>query len=129
MTLLVPGAVTSPEGLTGRVAAYLGLASSDRLLVIAEQVVGLARGYTRGVGFEIAGQVPDDLGAALVTACARLYALAPKGVASKTIGDLTIEYDRAQWGWSLAERLVLDRYRVRVSGGPVTVPGVTYGGY
>ena len=75
-------------------------------------VTVLAKSYTRGQGF--AGNEPNrEIAAVICTASARLAGNGPQ-LRRKRIDD--IEYDYAlqsSFSWSLAEQLVLNRYRVR----------------
>ncbi len=60
-----------------------------------------------------ADPLPDDLAAVIITAAARL-ATNPGGLASKRVSELEITYARGAAGdWTLAERLAVDRWRVR----------------
>ncbi len=77
---------------------------------VLEQVVRAAKGYTRGEGFHTEGWCARTWRG--VIASARLLGEVP-GVRSREIGEATVSYRPGQWGWSLAERVVLDRYRTR----------------
>lgn len=130
VSLLPVTGPTSPVAVAA--AGLLGTVADERLAAVGYVVTKLAVGYTRGQGFDLTGTAcSEDIFTVIAMATARMDRLeAARGLASKEVGDIRIEYDRAQWGWSLAERLVLDRYRVRVASGdgPVTAPPAP-GGY
>ena len=76
-------------------------------------VTTLAKSYTRGNGFT--GNEPvTDIAAAIVTASARLAANGEQ-LARKRVDDVEYEYSTlaSSFSWSLAEQMVLNRYRVR----------------
>jgi len=81
--------------------------------VAVEQVLALAKAYTRGRGF--AGDGPNaDISAVVVTAAARLVANPRQiGVELPSGPSATIAYRGGFTGWSLAELAALNRYRVR----------------
>ena len=97
------------------VGAFLGMANPPAHAgAVLQAVTRLARGYTRGNGWETAGGLlPEDLAGAVLSATARRLQHV-EGIAAKEIGDVRLEFDRSGWAWSLAERVVLDRYRLRV---------------
>lgn len=80
----------------------------------ADQVVAavteMAKGYTRGRGFTADAPEPD-IGAVIITASARLYEN-PQGVVSQAMGPLAVEHGQFT-GWTVAELIVLNRYRER----------------
>lgn len=95
-----------------RVAEFLGQGDDSTLVALAgvhaEIIAAMAHAYTRGQGF--ASGVPNaEVAAVITTATARLVAN-PEQVAS-TVG--TISERGGFSGWTLAERFVLNRYRVR----------------
>jgi hypothetical protein len=72
----------------------------------------LAKGYTRGHGFD--GNEPNDEIAAVITmASARLAANTAQASQSQTMGDLGRDVRSFFTGWTIAEQIVLIRYRVR----------------
>lgn len=75
-------------------------------------VTELAKSYTKGRGF--VGPVPTrDIAAVIVTAAARL---ADNGAQRRRTRVDDVEYDHGNqpaFCWSLAEQIVLNRYRVR----------------
>jgi hypothetical protein len=72
----------------------------------------MAKSYTRGRGFT--GTEPNaEIAAVIATASARL-ASNGTGLQRKKVDDVEYEYSLAGFsGWTLAERIVLDRYRVK----------------
>ncbi len=85
--------------------------NTDAELVIPI-VTTMAKAYTRGRGFD--GDEPnDELAAVIITAAARLAANPRQlGVRDK-VDDVEREYRTGFAGWTLAEQIVLNRYRVR----------------
>ena len=75
-------------------------------------VTTMAKAYTRGRGFT--GAEPNgDIAAVISTASARLAANGT-GLMSKKVDDVEYQYSLASsFGWTLAEQIVLNRYRVR----------------
>lgn len=75
-------------------------------------VTTMAKAYTRGRGFN--GNEPNaEIAAVITTASARLSANGT-GLMSKKIDDIEYQYSLASsFGWTLAEQIVLNRYRVR----------------
>lgn len=71
----------------------------------------MARAYTRGNGFNTDGEPNDEIAAVITLAAARLAANAPQLLSTVTVGHRTRTYSSSFQGWTLAERLVLDRYR------------------
>lgn len=97
--------------VTGQlVANFLGQGDDGSLVTLAgthaEIVTSMARAYTRDGGF--ADGVPNtDIASAITTATARLVAN-PEQL-STVVGTVSIRGGFN--GWTLAERLVLNRYR------------------
>lgn len=75
-------------------------------------VTVMAKSYTRGRGFT--GAEPNtEIAAVIATASARLAANGT-GLASKRVDDVEYQFSlTSSFGWTLAERIVLDRYRVK----------------
>ncbi|WP_261623510.1 hypothetical protein [Nesterenkonia marinintestina] len=73
-------------------------------------VTAMARAYTRGNGFTADG-VAEDVAAVITTAAARLVAN-PEQI-HYSVG--AVRYSGGFKGWSLAETMVLNRYRKRAS--------------
>ncbi len=75
-------------------------------------VTALAKGYTRGRGFT--GATPtQDIAAVIVTAAARLAANTGQLPVDETAGPFSRSLRAAFQGWTLAEQIILNRYRVR----------------
>jgi hypothetical protein len=78
-------------------------------------VTVLAKSYTRGQGFT-ENEPNEEIAAVIVTASARL-AVNGSQLARKRVDDVEYEYSpsslASSFSWSLAEQLVLNRYRVR----------------
>lgn len=80
-------------------------------------VTTIAKAYTRGAGFTAGpgGNEPnDEIAAVIATASARL-SQNPKGLSQQRIDDCEVQYSKLSSGfaWTLAEQIVLNRYRVR----------------
>lgn len=76
-------------------------------------VTTIAKAYTRGRGFT--GNEPNaEIAAVITTASARL-SQNPKGLSQQRIDDCEVQYSLLSSGfaWTLAEQIVLNRYRVR----------------
>lgn len=100
----------TPEELAGRVADVRG--GADQASTVIDIVTSMANAYTRGGGFSGAGEPNSDIAAVIVTASVRLLAHADQLPRSESMGAFSVDYPRGGFsGWSLAERLVLDRYR------------------
>lgn len=97
--------------VTGQsVAEFLGQGDDDGVVTLAEAhaaiVTQMARAYTRDGGFT--DGVPNaEIAAVITTAAARLVSN-PEQL-STTIGTISIRGGFS--GWTLAERLTLNRYR------------------
>ena len=99
--------------ITGQtVADFLGQGNDASLVTLAEKsadvVTQMARAYTRDGGFT-AGVPNAEIASVITTAAARLVAN-PEQLGS-TIGTVSIR--GAFNGWTLTERLVLNRYRIK----------------
>ncbi|MGY4709063.1 hypothetical protein ACXDF8_05770 [Mycolicibacterium sp. CBM1] len=97
--------------VTGQlVADFLGQGDDSSLVTLAEShadiVTQIARAYTRDGGFT-EGVPNADIAAVITTAAARLVAN-PEQI-STTIGTVSVRGGFS--GWTLTERLVLNRYR------------------
>ncbi len=96
-----------PTYVSGADVAALSAQPADRAVSL---VLEMARGYTRGRGFDPASGMPGaDVAAVIVTAAARLAANV--GQTPATAGGLTLGVGWS--GWTLAEQMVLNRYRAR----------------
>lgn len=88
----------------------------DALEDARSDVIALASSYTRGRGFERGpAALPADLRAVVHAASVRMlwHVRHPAGVRSESMGPFAVQYDTAGFGWTVAEKCVLDRYRVR----------------
>ena len=76
-------------------------------------ITTIAKAYTRGRGFS--GNVPnDEIAAVITTASARFVANPKQASEASTTGPFILDRrSRGFEGWTLAEQLVLNRYRVR----------------
>jgi len=76
-------------------------------------ITTLAKAYTRSNGFT--GNEPnDDIAAVITTASARFVANPKQASEAKTVGPFVLDRrSRGFEGWTIAEQLVLNRYRVR----------------
>jgi len=97
--------------VTGQlVADFLGQGDDVGLVTLAEShaqiVTNMARAYTRDGGFT-AGVPNDEIGSVITTAAARLVSN-PEQL-STTVGTISVRGSFS--GWTLAERLTLNRYR------------------
>ena len=85
---------------------------SGDVATVVPLVTTMAKAYTRGRGFT--GNEPNaEIAAVITTASARLSANG-NGLMAKKIDDIEYQYSLASsFGWTLAEQIVLNRYRVR----------------
>ena len=75
-------------------------------------VTTMAKSYTRGHGFD--GNEPnEEIAAVIVTASARLAANPAQLATDQTAGPFSRSIRGGFDGWTLAEQIVLNRYRVR----------------
>ncbi|ADG80471.1 putative protein OS=Tsukamurella paurometabola (strain ATCC 8368 / DSM / CCUG 35730 /CIP 100753 / JCM 10117 / KCTC 9821 / NBRC 16120 / NCIMB 702349/ NCTC 13040) OX=521096 GN=Tpau_3899 PE=4 SV=1 [Tsukamurella paurometabola] len=90
------------------VAAFLGQ-GDEQTVALAEEhariVTAQASAYTRGKGF-VDGEPNDEIASVIVTAAARLAAH-PEQIFT-SVGNVNL---RGSTGWTVTERIVLDRYR------------------
>lgn len=85
------------------------LAQGD-VTTVVPLVTTMAKAYTRGRGFT--GDEPNpEIAAVIATASARLAGNGAQ-LRRKKVDDVEYEYGGFT-GWTLAERIVLDRYRVK----------------
>lgn len=75
-------------------------------------ITSLASAYTRGVGFDD-GVPNDEIKAVILTASARLLSHPRQVGIDETIGPQSARLYNAPVNWSVAELMVLNRYRVR----------------
>ena len=99
------------SAVTGQlVAEFLGQGDDTRAVALAEAhaeaITLMARAYTRDGGFRD-GVPNDEIASVIKTAAARLTAN-PEQIPT-TVGTLSVRGGFS--GWTLAERLTLNRYR------------------
>ncbi|WP_235733812.1 hypothetical protein [Mycolicibacterium austroafricanum] len=99
-------------------AAFLGKPNDAALVELAGKhltvVKAMAKAYTRGVGFDSHGYPSsDDLVAVLITATARMVTHPEQIARTDTAGPFTRQIAGGFTGWTLAETMVLNRYRKR----------------
>ena len=102
---------SSTPTLVTRVAAFTGGTwSTGATTEHVEAATSYVKAYVRDVGFWH-GWPNDELASVIVSVAARSLAN-PTGVWQTTTGPFSVSYSRTE-GFTLAERAVLDRYRVR----------------
>jgi hypothetical protein len=75
-------------------------------------IATMAKAYTRGRGFD--GNEPnDEIAAVITTASARLASNTAQVSQNQTMGDFGRDVRSSFQGWTVAEQMVLDRYRVK----------------
>lgn len=88
-----------------------------RAIMLADSSVPLvtafAKAYTRGRGFDAQGEPNEEIAAVITTASARLGSNTAQTSTSRTDGEVTREQRSWFTGWTLAELMVLNRYRKR----------------
>lgn len=100
----------TPE-LAARVVEFLGTGDTGQAIAHTDATVSFVKAYTRGVGFQL-GEYPNpELESVIVTAAARSMSN-PSNVQQQTSGPFTVTHFNVG-GFTLTERAVLDRYRVR----------------
>ena len=101
----------STPALVDKVAAFTGgTLPTDAATEHVEAATSYVKAYVRDVGF-VSGLPNDELASVIVSVAARSLAN-PTGVWQTTTGPFSVSYSRTE-GFTLAERAVLDRYRVR----------------
>lgn len=112
------GPTWTPEALTGQtIADWLGYGDDAEVVTAAGQhlpvIVALARSYTRDKGFT-EGVPTEDIAAVITCATARLTVNPEQNKREVLATGDAVTYAGFQ-GWSLAETIVLNRYRKRAS--------------
>jgi hypothetical protein len=98
--------------VTGEDVADLLAATSEDPESAVWVVRAMARAYTRGRGFD--GETPtEEIAAVITAAAARLTANPAQIPVDNTTGPFSQSIRGAFQGWTLAEQIVLNRYRVR----------------
>jgi hypothetical protein len=97
-----------------QVAAFLGKPESAAILATAEQAIPIVtvmvRAYVRG---DTTWDSNEELDAVIVTATARMVSNPGQLPIDVTAGQFTQSVRGAFQGWTLAELVVLNRYRKR----------------
>lgn len=86
--------------------------SQEQGAAVLTIITAMASAYTRGQGFT-AGAPNDEIRAVILTASARLISNATGLLYNQVEGPSQIQYSSAFSGWTVAELLVLNRYRRR----------------
>ncbi len=72
----------------------------------------MAKAHTRGRGFTADGPV-EEIRATILTASARLLSNSRGLLYSEQVGPESIDFRSAFVGWTVVERMCLDRWRVK----------------
>lgn len=100
-----------------QVAKFLGEGDNPDVLALAEEhlrvVTTFVKAYTRGNGFDEAGDPGDDLRDVIIAVTAR-YMVNPQQHLREQIGTQSVTYARLD-GFTLPEQAVLHRYRRRTA--------------
>lgn len=100
--------------LTAELADFVGAeVNEDQAASVVRLVTALAKSYTRGSGFDSAGNPAPDLAAVIVTASARLMRDPSQMIDTEAAGPFRVSYRSGFDGWSCAELAALNRYRRR----------------
>jgi hypothetical protein len=85
-----------------------------QLTSVMSTVTSMVSSYTRGQGFSD-GAPSDDLKGVILSATVRMLGALklPVGIKSDSMGPFATQFDTSGFGWTVAEKLVLDRYRVK----------------
>jgi hypothetical protein len=76
-------------------------------------VTAFAKAYTRGRGFDRQFGPEEEIAAVITTAAARFAGNTAQTVVSQSVDNRSTELRSFFTGWTLAELMVLNRYRVR----------------
>ncbi|BBZ67988.1 hypothetical protein MINS_34170 [Mycolicibacterium insubricum] len=83
----------------------------------AEAIIAIvsaqAKSYTRGRGWDMAGEPSSDIRAVILTAAARLLTDTSQMVTDERMGPFAVSYRDGFTGWTTNELYVLNRYRER----------------
>ncbi|WP_308193926.1 hypothetical protein [Mycolicibacterium neoaurum] len=100
--------------LTAELADFIGAeVNEDQAGAVVRLITALARSYTRGGGFDVAGDPAPDIAAVIVTASARLLRDPSQMIDTEVAGPFRVSYRSGFDGWSVAELAALNRYRKR----------------
>ena len=101
------------------IADFLGRGEETQLVTLAQTHIGivteLVRAYTRGKGFNTAGEPNAELSSVITTATARLV-VNPEQNKREQFGDFE-QTPGTFYGWTVTELGALNRYRKRASSG------------
>jgi hypothetical protein len=97
--------------LAARAVAFLGRGDPGQAETHVEAATSFVKAYTRGIGFMFE-EPNDELQAVIVTTAARTLSN-PGSKQSETAGPYTTSLFKVDTNFTLTERAVLDRYRVR----------------
>jgi len=93
-------------------AALLGQeVDATQATAVLSVVTSMARAYTRDQGFSD-GEPNNDIASVILTCSLRLLAHPRQIAVNETHGPSSAGFSPSWIGWSVAERLTLDRYRV-----------------
>lgn len=99
------------------IADFLGRGDDPTVVALAGEalpiITAMARAYTRGNGFDTAGEPNDEVSAVIVTATARLMANPGQLAKDESAGPYSVSVRGGFNGWLLTETFVLNRYRKR----------------
>lgn len=76
-------------------------------------ITSMAKAHTRGRGFDANGDPADEIRSTILTASARLISNSKGLLYDETVGPESISYRSVFNGWTLVERMCLDRWRVK----------------
>ncbi|MCV7132521.1 hypothetical protein H7J06_05935 [Mycobacterium hodleri] len=85
---------------------------SEQAVQVLAIVTSMAKAHTRGRGFDANGDPVAEIRAVILTASARLLSNAKGLLYDESVGPESISYRSAFNGWTLVERMCLDRYRI-----------------
>lgn len=93
--------------------ALLGRSVTDEQgQAVLQIVTSVVKAYTRDAGF-VNGVPTDELRSVILTSAARLIAHPRQLGVSETLGPQSASFREGFVGFTVAERFVLDRYRVK----------------
>ena len=76
-------------------------------------VTAMAKAHTRGRGFASDGTPVPEIHSVILTASARLISNSKGLLYDEAVGPESISYRTAFNGWTVVERMCLDRWRVK----------------
>ena len=81
--------------------------------VVLQIITTMAKAYTRGRGFADDGTPVEEIRDVILTAAARLVSNSRGLQYSEAVGPESYDYRSAFTGWTVVERICLDRWRIR----------------